>query len=270
MSKPVDIIMATFGARDTVNQALTALYEHDAGLPWSLHICDSAISEQDGTRDLLREWEDRATIHCNEGNLAHWRALDRLAKECSSEWFVTLDSDTIILSDGWLRAMRDEIASERNAVVYGEMTHITRRQSAGPSWVWMPRVHPYLCGVNLRFFRHYDLSFSPTCFMARFAPRRRRTWETDLEFDTVSWTPPPPWFLQRMGIKEGDRFLVRGDTGWQLAFTAMWMFWRCSVLPMSQAVREKAEHLAGASLAVRADAIRQERKDINGRDHGQV
>jgi len=120
-----NIIMATFGAREAARDALGSLFAHEAGSPFRLRVYDSPISEKDGTRELLRDYADRAEIEFGEHNLAHWQALDQCEKTLS-RLLPNVERVQVYDTAGAVKMVLEEqrrdtaaIASKRAAELYG-------------------------------------------------------------------------------------------------------------------------------------------------------
>ncbi len=152
---PVDVIMATYGAKEAVEASLTAAFEM---LPQDCiyHIYDSPASVVDGTRDWLLGLNGRSNVNIEFGDrcLLHWQALDYLATKCTTEWVLAMDSDLILTKPGVLEHMLARLGPRHNLA--GE---IVPMYAVPTRKMLVARIHAKLCLFRRQWFFDNKLSW---------------------------------------------------------------------------------------------------------------
>ncbi|NOZ22613.1 MAG: glycosyltransferase family 2 protein [Planctomycetes bacterium] len=253
---PVDLIMATFGAREAVDRCITSLFEVDSGYPFRLTIFDNLASKDDGTREMLRrlsKGRSNFEVVYSAENMGHGHCLDYLVAHTGNPVIVALDSDLIFTPEaaGWLKAIVDTLQGD--VKICGNIMHALRPDAF--SGVWLSRVLPMVMGVERKFLGHWGLRFAPCRWTARFEPCPYPIHMAEEEYRHFAWGAMPPWFLKRRNRKTGtDRtagsapfFEFRGDVGWQFYF----VLGACGpqrIAPLPRIVNEHVVHVGHQSL----------------------
>ncbi|MEW6359654.1 MAG: hypothetical protein AB1696_25175 [Planctomycetota bacterium] len=278
----VDLIMATFGAREAVERCLTSLFAVDAGHPFRLTIYDNVESEKDGTRDFLKAFEapgDFNVIYAAD-NMGHGHCLDYLVKHTAeprmntdehgkdkeiicvnpclsvaSSILVALDSDLVFTpaAAGWLRAIVE--AMQEPVAICG---NIAPAMPAGSfRGVWLTRVRPMILAVERAFLMRWGLSFAPCRWKATHIPCRSPRRGKGEDYHNEAWGVMPSWFLRNLPevsdlreVSSGradQPFDIRGDVGWQFYH----VLGHCGVeriAPLPPIVDQHVQHVGHSSI----------------------
>lgn len=107
-SKPVvDIVMPVYGQPEFLRACLESLYDHDAGVPYTVTLVDDVSPVEMGwVYDYARSKGAWVTVHHENKGFAG--ACNTGARAGKAPWVLLLNTDTLVIQDGWLEAMVDE------------------------------------------------------------------------------------------------------------------------------------------------------------------
>jgi hypothetical protein len=133
----------------------------------------------DGTLEYLSslDWIELFTRGSGRTAMSHGAALDWLAQNVVTRYFLTLDSDVVFLRRGWLSDLL-EIRRQADAVAVGEYE---------PGFgAYRPRLAPYLLLLDTERFRAVSISFEP-CAVIR-DPAEARRWRSRGNTEHMSYS----------------------------------------------------------------------------------
>lgn len=103
----VDIVLPVYGEPEFLTACLESLYAHDAGVPYTVTLVDDVspvemgwafdVADKNGGRVIRKNKNGGFASSCNTG-----------ARYGRAPWLLLLNTDTLILHDGWLKTMVDE------------------------------------------------------------------------------------------------------------------------------------------------------------------
>ncbi len=118
----VDIIIPVYGAGRFLLECLKSIFEHDAGVGYNLILVeDQGPEDPDISEAFNLAREHGARVIFNRKNLGFAGANNAGAKVGKSPWILLLNSDTLIIHDGWLKAMVDAGEADSKVGIVGAL-----------------------------------------------------------------------------------------------------------------------------------------------------
>jgi Glycosyl transferase family 2 len=135
-----------------------------AGRPFSLVVGDNAST--DGSAEMLQLFASRGllTLQSSEKAMAHGLWIDKWRAECSSDYFVVVDSDVEFHRYGWLVQLLDETGSAAMVSAGREEWEEHTEQNRevpwyGQTYMLGPRPDPCVLALDHRMTREITTSF---------------------------------------------------------------------------------------------------------------
>ncbi len=106
--KPVvDIVLPVYGQPEFLQHCLESLYRHDAGVSYSVTLVDDVSPDEMGWVYEFAQDHGARVIH-HQKNAGFAAACNTGARAGKAPWVLLLNTDTLIVQDGWLKAMTSE------------------------------------------------------------------------------------------------------------------------------------------------------------------
>jgi len=116
-NKPVvDIVMPVYGQPEFLKCCLESLYAHDAGVPYTVTLVDDVSPDEMGWVYDYAQSQGARVIH-NRKNKGFAGTCNTGARNGKAPWVLLLNTDTLVIHDGWLAAMVDEGSDPKVGVV---------------------------------------------------------------------------------------------------------------------------------------------------------
>lgn len=226
---PVDFLLPTCGCRATTERMLDSIYRFNDPALFRLLICDAVWSRLDGTREVIRRFEEtHGNIVVEYASCAYGGSVsrNRMMRHVRSEIFGCLDSDIEFLAPD---AIADALAlmSDPQVVAVGNAEQWQADCVGGWFRVSLPRLRPDFCLMRRSFMERFGLTLDPFWYQ--------------LTMDT----PAPRW----MNPESCNRFVWWSDCNWQVLTTLL----LCpdakefTFVPFSDSIRERVKHYGGTT-----------------------
>ena len=119
----VDIVMPVYGQPEFLLACLASFFDHDPGISYTLNLVDDQSPETHRLAPILDYAQEKgARVVKHRRNKGFAATCNTGAALGSAPWILLLNTDTLILNDGWLKAMVDAGRNPRVAVVGALLT----------------------------------------------------------------------------------------------------------------------------------------------------
>ena len=231
----LSIIIVSWNTRELLEGCLDSVYrslETTPALTCEVFVADNASS--DGSPELVRERFPQATLIETGGNLGFAKANNLALKEARGEFWLLLNSDTLVPGGGALAELVAALRSHPEAAVAGPAL-LNADGSLQVSWARFPGLHSELSGA-------LDRSQSPKSVAEMARPEVRKS----LPPFACDWVGGAA-FLVRASVAQGPLFgldeaffMYAEETEWCLRFARAG--WKTILVPSVEVV-----HLGGGS-----------------------
>lgn len=118
----VDIVMPVYGEPTFLRHCLESLYEHDAGVPYTVTLVDD-VSPDHNEMQWVYEYAKGLGVNIvyHTKNKGFAGTCNTGARKGKAPWILLLNTDTLIIEDYWLRKLVDEGESDPDIGVVGPL-----------------------------------------------------------------------------------------------------------------------------------------------------
>lgn len=256
----LSVIVVSWNVRDLLRECLHSL-EREMSLPrddWELVVADN--DSEDGTVAMLRDEFPRAKVLANNENLGFGRANNRALHECSGEFVLLLNPDTIVL-DHAVDRMVETLERHREAAAVG--CRLQNRD--GSHQRWTGGAAPGLLNVTCHFLMAYrvlPVTMLPAPLYLEHEPR------SDVE---VGWVSGACMLLRRESLGDAifdERFFMYGED-MELCSRLIRRGGTVIYTPTASVVHLEGGSLDGPAAELKAGKLRSLR-EVFAMDHGAV
>jgi len=159
----VAVHVASINTRTFTELCLRTMWR-TAGMPFSLVVGDNAST--DGSAEMLRALADKGllTFQSSKQPMAHGLWIDKWRAECSTDYFVVVDSDVEFRQHGWLVQLLKETQSAAMVAAGREEWEEHTEQNRevpwyGETYLLGPRPDPCVLALDHRATRDITASF---------------------------------------------------------------------------------------------------------------
>lgn len=114
----VDVVLPTYGQPEFLRACLESLYAHDAGVEYTVTVQDDQSPDPD-EMGWVYDWaaDHGAEVAVNHENKGFAGTCNAGARSGKAPWILLLNTDTVVIHDGWLKNMVEQGKDRRVGVV---------------------------------------------------------------------------------------------------------------------------------------------------------